>query len=32
MEGFDQVVFLKNVAKNPQVIVGDYIYFDNSVG
>ncbi len=31
MKGFEQVVFLKNVVKNPQIIVGDYTYYDDPV-
>lgn len=29
MKGFDQVCFLKNVIKNPNIIVGDYTYYDD---
>jgi len=31
MEGFDQVCFLKNVIKNPNIIVGDYSYYDDHI-
>lgn len=31
MKGFDQVCFLKNVIKNPNIIVGDYTYYDDPV-
>ena len=29
MEGFKQVCFLKNVITNPNIIVGDYTYYDD---
>lgn len=29
MPGFKQVCFLKNVIKNPNIIVGDYTYYDD---
>ena len=29
MQGFDQVCFLKNVITNPNIIVGDYTYYDD---
>jgi virginiamycin A acetyltransferase len=31
MKGFDQVCYLKNVIKNPDIIVGDYTYYDDPV-
>ncbi len=31
MEGFEQVVFLKNVVTNPQIVVGEYTYYDDPV-
>ncbi len=31
MKGFDQVCFLKNVIKNPNIIVGDYTYYDDPI-
>jgi virginiamycin A acetyltransferase len=31
MKGFDQVCYLKNVVKNPNIIVGDYTYYDDPV-
>lgn len=31
MKGFDQVCYLKNVIKNPNIIVGDYTYYDDPV-
>jgi len=31
MQGFDQVCFLKNVITNPNIIVGDYTYYDDPV-
>jgi len=29
MKGFDQVCYLKNVIRNPHIIVGDYSYYDD---
>lgn len=29
MAGFPQVCFIKNVIKNPRIIVGDYTYYDD---
>lgn len=29
MKGFDQVCYLKNVINNPNIIVGDYSYYDD---
>lgn len=29
LPGFPQVCFIKNVIKNPQIIVGDYTYYDD---
>lgn len=29
MEGFPQVCFIKNTAQNPNIIVGDYTYYDD---
>jgi len=31
MKGFDQVCYLKNVIKNPNIIVGDYSYYDDPI-
>ncbi len=31
MEGFDQVCFIKNVVHNPNIVVGDYSYYDDPV-
>jgi virginiamycin A acetyltransferase len=31
MKGFDQVCYLKNVIKNPNIIVGDYTYYDDPI-
>lgn len=31
MKGFDQVCFIKNAIKNPNIIVGDYTYYDDPV-
>ncbi len=31
MKGFDQVCFIRNVIKNPNIIVGDYTYSDDPV-
>lgn len=32
MEGFDQVMFIKNFITNPNIIIGDYTYYDNPAG
>ncbi len=29
MEGFPQVCFIKNTVKNPNIIIGDYTYYDD---
>lgn len=29
MEGFPQVCFIKNVVKNPNIVIGDYTYYDD---
>ncbi len=29
LEGYDRLCFLKNVVKHPQIIVGDYTYYDD---
>jgi virginiamycin A acetyltransferase len=31
MNGFNQVCFLKNVIKNPNIIIGEYTYYDDPV-
>lgn len=31
MKGFDQVCYLKNVIKNPNINVGDYTYYDDPI-
>lgn len=31
MNGFNQVCYLKNVIKNPNIIVGDYSYYDDPI-
>lgn len=31
MKGFKQVCYLKNVIKNPNIVVGDYTYYDDPV-
>lgn len=31
MKGFDQVCFIKNIITNPNIIVGDYSYYDDPV-
>lgn len=31
MSGFDQVCFLKNVITNPNIIIGDYTYYDDPI-
>ncbi|MCD8518419.1 MAG: CatB-related O-acetyltransferase [Flavobacterium sp.] len=30
MEGYNRLCFLKNIVKNPNIIVGDYTYYDES--
>lgn len=32
MDGFPQVCFIKNTVKNPNIIVGDYSYYDDLEG
>lgn len=32
MKGFPQVCFIKNTVKNPQIIIGDYTYYDDPDG
>lgn len=32
VEGFPQVCFIKNTIKNPNIIVGDYSYYDDPDG
>lgn len=29
MKGFDQVCFIKNTVKNPNIVIGDYTYYDD---
>lgn len=29
MEGFPQVCFIKNTVKNPNIIIGDFTYYDD---
>ena len=29
LEGYDRLCFLKNIIKNPNIIVGDYTYYDD---
>lgn len=29
MKGFPQVCYIKNTVTNPQIIVGDYTYYDD---
>lgn len=29
MEGFPQVCFIKNTVKNPNIVIGDYTYYDD---
>lgn len=29
LEGYDRLCFLKNVVKNPNIVVGDYTYYDD---
>jgi len=31
MEGFPQVCFIKNTVSNPDIIIGDYTYYDDPV-
>jgi len=31
MEGFDQICYLKNIINNPNIIIGDYTYYDDPV-
>jgi virginiamycin A acetyltransferase len=31
MKGFAQVCYLKNVIKNPNIIIGDYTYYDDPI-
>lgn len=31
MEGFPQVCFIKNTVSNPNIIIGDYTYYDDPV-
>lgn len=31
MKGFDQVCYIKNVVRNPNIIIGDYTYYDDPV-
>ncbi len=31
MQGFPQVCFIKNTVSNPQIIIGDYTYYDDPV-
>ena len=32
MEGFPQVCFIKNRVKNPNIIIGDFTYYDDPEG
>ncbi|WP_082638194.1 Vat family streptogramin A O-acetyltransferase [Lysobacter antibioticus] len=32
MDGFPQVCFIKNTIKNPNIVVGDYTYYDDPEG
>jgi virginiamycin A acetyltransferase len=32
MEGFPQIAFLRNVITRPNIIVGDYTYYDDPDG
>jgi len=32
LKGYDKLCFLKNVVKNPNIIVGDYTYYDDLGG
>lgn len=29
MEGFPQVCFIKNIIKNPNIVIGDFTYYDD---
>ncbi len=29
LQGYDRLCFLKNIVKNPQIIIGDYTYYDD---
>jgi virginiamycin A acetyltransferase len=29
LEGYDRLCFLKNLVNNPQIIIGDYTYYDD---
>jgi hypothetical protein len=31
MQGFPQVCFIKNTVTNPNIIIGDYTYYDDPV-
>lgn len=31
MKGFDQVCYIKNVVRNPNILIGDYTYYDDPV-
>jgi virginiamycin A acetyltransferase len=31
MKGFPQVCFIKNTTSNPQIVIGDFTYYDNPV-
>jgi len=31
MKGFDQVCFIKNTVTNPNIIIGDYTYYDDPI-
>jgi virginiamycin A acetyltransferase len=32
MQGFPQVCFIKNTVSNPQILIGDYTYYDDPCG
>jgi virginiamycin A acetyltransferase len=32
MEGFSQVCFIKNTVKNPNIVIGEYTYYDDPLG
>jgi len=32
MQGFPQVCFIKNTVKNPDIVIGDYTYYDDPAG
>ncbi|ENB8331178.1 hypothetical protein ABIX58_004418 [Yersinia enterocolitica] len=32
MAGFPQVCFIKNTTQNPNIIIGDYTYYDDPGG